>query len=111
MLIKYKNLVIEQRELAEATVENSTFSAINSVNIEGAMFNAAYGADQTKTGHGIYAEEAGTILDRLAGEQSTVVGRDNAKMVLIKLLMHRPSNANTARRHMLLLIPASKATL
>ena len=57
MLIKYKNLVIEQRELAEATVENSTFSAINSVNIEGAMFNAAYGADQTKTGHGIYAEE------------------------------------------------------
>ena len=79
MLIKYKNLVIEQRELAEATVENSTFSAINSVNIEGAMFNAAYGADQTKTGHGIYAEEAGTILDRPAGEQSTVVGRDNAK--------------------------------
>lgn len=79
MLRKYKKLVIEQRELAEATVENSTFSAINSVNIEGVMFNAAYGADQTKTGHGIYAEEAGTILDRLAGEQSTVVGRDNAK--------------------------------
>lgn len=43
------------------------------------MFNAAYGADQTKTGHGIYAEEAGAILDKLAGEQSTVVGRDNAK--------------------------------
>lgn len=39
----------------------------------------AYGADQTKTGHGIYAEEAGMILDRLAGEQATVVGRDNAK--------------------------------
>ena len=43
------------------------------------MFNAAYGADQTKTGHGIYAEEAGAILDKLTGEQSTVVGRDNAK--------------------------------
>lgn len=76
---KYKKLAIEQRELAEATVENSTFSAINTVNVEGVMFNAAYGADQTKTGHGIYAEEAGTFLDRLAGEQATVVGRDNAK--------------------------------
>jgi hypothetical protein len=76
---KYKKLAIERRELAEATVENSTFSAINTVNVEGVMFNAAYGADQTKTGHGIYAEEAGTILDRLAGEQATVVGRDNAK--------------------------------
>ena len=43
------------------------------------MFNAAYGADQTKTGHGIYAEEAGAILDKLSGERSTVVGRDNAK--------------------------------
>lgn len=79
MFRKYKKLVIEQREIAEATVENSTFSAITSVNVEGVMFNAAYGADQTKTGHGIYAEEAGTILDRLAGEQATVVGRDNAK--------------------------------
>lgn len=76
---KCKKLAIERRELAEATVENSTFSAINTVNVEGVMFNAAYGADQTKTGHGIYAEEAGTILDRLAGEQATVVGRDNAK--------------------------------
>lgn len=76
---KYKKLSIERRELAEATIENSTFSAINTVNVESVMFNAAYGADQTKTGHGIYAEEAGTILDRLAGEQATVVGRDNAK--------------------------------
>lgn len=76
---KYKKLAIERRELAEAIVENSTFSAINTVNVEGVMFNAAYGADQTKTGHGIYAEEAGMILDRLAGEQATVVGRDNAK--------------------------------
>lgn len=72
-------MIIEQREQADSTVENSTFSAINSVNVEGVMFNAAYGADQSKSGHGIYAEEAGTILDRLAGEQSSVVGRDNAK--------------------------------
>ena len=74
MLVAYKRKAMEARKAAEAT-----FSAINTVNIEGVMFNAAYGADQTKTGHGIYAEEAGAILDKLAGEQSTVVGRDNAK--------------------------------
>ena len=74
MLTAYKKKAVEARETAEAT-----FSAINTVNVEGVMFNAAYGADQTKTGHGIYAEEAGAILDKLAGEQSTVVGRDNAK--------------------------------
>ncbi len=74
MLTAYKKKAIESRKAAEAT-----FSAINTINVESVMFNAAYGADQTKTGHGIYAEEAGTILDKLAGEQSTVVGRDNAK--------------------------------
>lgn len=74
MLTAYKRKAIEARETAEAT-----FSAINTVNVENVMFNAAYGADQTKAGHGIYAEEAGSILDKLAGEKSTVVGRDNAK--------------------------------
>lgn len=74
MLMAYKKKAFEAREAAEAT-----FSAINTINVEGVMFNAAYGADQTKTGHGIYAEEAGAILDKLAGEHSTVVGRDNAK--------------------------------
>ena len=74
MLTAYKKKAITAREAAEAT-----FSAINTINVEGVMFNAAYGVDQTKTGHGIYAEEAGAILDKLAGEQSTVVGRDNAK--------------------------------
>ena len=74
MFLAYKTEAINARKAAEAT-----FSAINTVNVEGVMFNAAYGADQTRTGHGIYAEEAGSILDRLAGEQSTVVGRDNAK--------------------------------
>lgn len=74
MLTAYKKKSIEAREAAEAT-----FSAINTINVEGVMFSAAYGAGQTKTGHGIYAEEAGAILDKLAGEQSAVVGRDNAK--------------------------------
>ena len=74
MLTACKKKALEERKAAEAT-----FSAMNSVNVESVMFNAAYGADQTKTGHGIYAEEAGSILDKLAGEHSTVVGRDNAK--------------------------------
>lgn len=74
MLTAYKKKIVEEREVAEAT-----FSAINTINAENAMFNAAYGADQTKTGHGIYAEEASTILDKLSGESATVVGRDNAK--------------------------------
>ncbi|OUN62099.1 hypothetical protein B5G15_03410 [Faecalitalea cylindroides] len=74
MLTAYKKKIVEEREAAEAT-----FSAINTINTENVMFNAAYGADQMKTGHGIYAEEAGTILDKLSGESATVVGRDNAK--------------------------------
>ena len=74
MLTAYKKKTIEERGAAEAT-----FSAVNTINVESVMFNAAYGADQAKTGHGIYAEEAGSILDRFYGEKSTVVGRDNAK--------------------------------
>ena len=70
----YSMLTAYKKKSAEAT-----FSAINTINVECVMFSAAYGADQTKTGHGIYAEEAGATLDKLAGEQSTVVGRDNAK--------------------------------
>jgi len=76
---KYNTTILEEQRKAEEIIENSTFSSVNSINVEGTMFNAAYGADQTKTGHGIYAEEAGARLDILAGEKSTVVGRDNAK--------------------------------
>lgn len=74
MFASYKKKTLEARKAAEAT-----FSAINSINVEGVMFNAAYGAGQSRTGHGIYAEEAGAILDRIAGERATVVGRNNAK--------------------------------
>lgn len=76
---KYNARIVAEQKKASEIIEASTFSAINSINVEGTMFNAAYGADQTKTGHGIYAEEAGAILDVLSGEQVAVVGRDNAK--------------------------------
>ncbi len=75
----YNTAILEEQKKAEAILENSAITAVNTINAEGTMFNAAYGADQTKTGHGIYAEEAGAKLDILSGEKSTVVGRDNAK--------------------------------
>ncbi len=75
----YRNMAEEQRRLAESIIENSTHSAISSINLEGTIFNATWGADNATSGHGFYAEEAGTILDKLNGEQSTVVGYDNAK--------------------------------
>lgn len=74
MLTAYRVKVVETRLAAEAT-----FSAINTINVEDVMYNATYGEDQTITGHGIYAEDAGSLLDKVAGEDSTVVGRDNAK--------------------------------
>lgn len=76
---EYRFDAIKQRREAEELAERSTISALNSFSVEGVMFNAAYGTGQTKTGHGIYAEEAGAKLDRIHGEKSTVVGRDNAK--------------------------------
>ena len=76
---KYNSQILAEQTKANEIIEASTFSAINSLNVEGTMFNAAYGSDQTRTGHGIYAEEAGVILDVLSGEKATVVGRDNAK--------------------------------
>lgn len=75
----YYTAILDEQRKAEEIIENSAIASVNSINAEGTMFNAAYGADQTRTGHGIYAEEAGSILDILTGEKSTVVGRDNAK--------------------------------
>ena len=75
----YNRALLEEQKRAEEIIENSTIASVNSINVEGTMFNAAYGADQTRTGHGIYAEEASVILDILNGENSTVVGRNNAK--------------------------------
>lgn len=57
-------------------VEEST---VNSLGFKDTLFAATYGSGNTKTGHGIYAEEAGRFLDILDGDKSTVTGRDNAK--------------------------------
>ena len=44
-----------------------------------AVIPANYSINNTKSGHGIMAEEAQTIIDRLHGKTAEVVGRDNAK--------------------------------
>jgi len=83
-------------------VESGTVAYLNTLGLEGVEFAAAYGADQTKTGHGIYAEEAGALLDKLGGEATEVVGRDNAKNGPDKVVNGRPvqckycNNANSS---------------
>ena len=54
-------------------------SALNIIGLDNVIFAAAYGADTSDTGHGIYAEEASAILDKVNLEKVEVVGRDNAK--------------------------------
>lgn len=82
--------------------ESAALGEVEALNFEQATFNAAYGADQSKTGHGIYAEEGSTILDKLSGDKSTVVGRDNAKNGPDKLINGKPvqckfcKNANSS---------------
>lgn len=70
--------------------EAAALGEVETLNFEQTAFNAAYGADQSKTGHGIYAEEGSTILDKLSGEKATVVGRDNAKNGPDKLINGKP---------------------
>jgi hypothetical protein len=54
-------------------------ASLNVMGLDNVVFAAAYGEDAGNVGHGIYAEEAGAILDRFNGERVEVVGRDNAK--------------------------------
>ena len=75
--------IIRREELSSAI---RVQAAINSVNVEPAIYMAKNGAANTFTGHGIIAEDLGTKLDKLAGMDATVVGRDNAKNGADKLV-------------------------
>ena len=75
----YSKKLRADEDIVNNIVDSAYVSELENLNMESAMFNAAYGEDQSKTGHGIYAEEAGAMMDRLSGEKSTVTGRDNAK--------------------------------
>lgn len=87
---KYQEKLQEIDTKSNSIVEGAIISEVENLNFESVAFNAAYGQDQTKTGHGIYAEEVGAILDKLNGEKSTVVGRDNAKNGPDKLVDGNP---------------------
>lgn len=76
---KYESKLQMDEELSNALIDGAVIGELEALNLEAAVFNAAYGEDQSPVGHGIYAEEAGAILDKLSGEKATVVGRDNAK--------------------------------
>lgn len=87
---KYERKLRAEEELANALVDGAVVSELETLNMEMAAFHAAYGKDQSNTGHGIYAEEAGAMLDQLGGEKVTVVGRNNAKNGPDKLVNGRP---------------------
>lgn len=71
---KKRKFNVQQARMAEA----GAAAELNTLGINDTIFAASYGADASKTGHGIYAEEASAILDKLHGEKVEVVGRDNA---------------------------------
>lgn len=88
---KYEAKLKADEELADSLIQSSVISEVETLNIEATAFNASYGEkNQPDTGHGIYAEEAGAVLDRLKGEKSTVVGRNNAKNGPDKLVNGSP---------------------
>lgn len=74
----YKERKVKIDEINHNIFTTSSFSSINTINASTTMFGAKNGIGNTKTGHGFYAEEAGSSLDKLYGEESTVVGYDNA---------------------------------
>ncbi len=63
----------------EKAVCIGSVEAGNMESAENAVIPANYSVNNTKSGHGIMAEEAQTIIDRLRGKAAEVVGRDNAK--------------------------------
>ena len=87
---KYEKELYKIDEQAYNLSDSAVFGEVETLGFEQTAYHAAYGADQSKTGHGIYAEDGSTILDKLSGEKSTVVGRDNAKNGPDKLVNGKP---------------------
>lgn len=87
---KYNEKLRCDEMLQDPIIDGAIWGEVENLNFDSIVFNAAYGENQSKTGHGIYAEEAGAVLDKLSGEESTVVGRDNAKNGPDKLVNGRP---------------------
>lgn len=76
-LIKQAKAKAQSNRLARQAAVDAAQADV--LGFEKTVFASQYGAGTGITGHGIYAEEAGAILDRLNREKAEVVGRDNAK--------------------------------
>lgn len=87
---RYDRKLRSDEDVINHLIDSAIISETETINLETAVFHAAYGKDQSATGHGIYAEEVGSVLDKLHGEKSTVVGRDNAKNGPDKLVDGNP---------------------
>ena len=76
----YKCKVEQRKRSAEAELAASAAIAeIHSLGLEDIVFAAGRGDSISKSGHGEYAEKAGTMLDNLSGERAQHVGADNAR--------------------------------
>jgi hypothetical protein len=84
LAVKYEE---KRRAMFEAAIDAAS---MNVLGLDNVVFAAAYGEDTSNAGHGIYAEEAGAILDRFNGERVEVVGRDNAKNGPDKIVDNNP---------------------
>jgi hypothetical protein len=81
-LKKYNEKLRQDEADANRVADSAIWGEMENLNENEVRFHAAYGKGQSKTGHGIYAEEAGAILDNLEksqGEKVEVVGRNNQK--------------------------------
>ncbi len=117
-LVQFKNLefkrLFEEYEDQEILVEEKNkivrrgfeFGAFNLFG-EKTYFAAKNGIENKNHGYGFFAEEAGTILDKLNGQNSKVVGYDNAKNGPDKIVDRVPVqckyclNAKSSIRHCL----------
>lgn len=72
---EYNAKILIQRQL----VSSATVSDLNSFAVDNIYYNQDLGVANTKTGHGIYAEDVNNHIDRVKGRKAKVVGRDNAR--------------------------------
>lgn len=89
-LLEFKNEYLEAVQTAQKNAEKTVNSTIASINERAALYCSLYGAYNTKTGHGIWAEDVSAKLDQLHGETAVVVGRNNAKNGPDKLVNEVP---------------------
>lgn len=72
----YHEAALQEQQRLDELVNTLVFTKLGTIDLDNTYYNAMYGADQSPTGHGNYAEDAGVILDVLHGDKATPAGRD-----------------------------------